>query len=129
MDFTSKLEIQVRRLWKVKIFTLLIQNSPDELTSRIQHVTDFKIVARNILERFQESASLITTFTYNIIKKIEEKSIRYEDLDPVDDLIRNKIGCTETCPFCGATCDSPIPCDGINKKHDTCIHRPEVCTP
>ena len=34
MDFTSKLEIQVRRLWKVKIFTLLIQNSPDELTSR-----------------------------------------------------------------------------------------------
>ena len=53
-------------------------------------------------------------------------TIDYSDFNPVNELIKLKFGCTEQCPFCGATCDRVTKCDGTNMKHKCAHHHPKV---
>ena len=61
---------------------------------------------------------------------IEESGIRSYldklDFQPIEEITRQRFGCTKQCPFCGVSCSNGFDCDGTTRKHVTELHRPQV---
>ena len=61
-----------------------------------------------------------------LLIKIKKDPISFlKDLDfpPIEEIIRQRFGCTEQCHLCGASCSNGFECDGTNRKHTTELHR------
>ena len=46
------------------------------------------------------------------------------DFNPITEIIRQRFGCTEQCPFCGISCSNGFECDVETRKHSSELHRP-----
>ena len=61
-----------------------------------------------------------------LLIKIKEDPIRFlKDLDfpPIEEIIKQRFGCTEQCYLCGVSCSNGFECDGTTRKHTTELHR------
>merc|ERR1711915_1075599 len=88
-----------------------------ETSGRIGTVHDVQAVARRLTTELQQNCNY----------ELDEEPISFLSklkFTPIEELTKEKFGCTEQCPFCGVSCDNGFVCDGVNRKHTTERHRP-----
>lgn len=95
------------------------------LENRIANIKNLDTVSRQMIKNLNDYKSNISRCEEVCNPKKFLESLPF---NPIEEVMKSRMGCTEQCPFCGSVCASGLSCNDTKLNHVTELHRPQGFT-
>ena len=110
------------------MFFVFVGSVPSKTLETLQNICllILKTKKRNLLTLGKLRYISLFSLRFNLHFQDPIQFLKKLDFNPIEELINEKFGCTQQCPFCHVSCDNGFTCDGKNRRHTSERHRPWV---